>query len=388
MDTPKLIKRENQEILENYDSDDQLLEDHTSIPLLPNTKPDYSDSVKPSKSNHAIQILEQEVGYLKDIVARHGDIVVRLGDQVLSSSRPNSGNTKPRDIPILQLQELQGLNSTTTLQIFFELVEQCSGDDRRRVQIAKGRVSSELAALIHNRQTSHQCNTWPELKLLLKTEFSTDVNFDRAWQDINTSYYDWADSPQAFANQFICQYAILETRFPKEKLPNRDKTIKKKLWQGLTQDAKERLEGFLDEDYPLAKFIDRVEHERQRLEVSHSSSLFRVKQGKKEEQERNIATLQTPTMTENVKTNATSRESITKVESLERQIKTLTEELEKLRSSNKKPSSQEYCSYCQSSTHALRDCWRKPPRGTCFDCRRYGCWRGSNNCPGKRAGQA
>lgn len=386
MDPPKLIKKE--ERLISWDSDDQLLTDHTSIPLPPVTQPDDSEPVNQSNTSDAIQILEQEVGYLKNIVARHGDIVVSLGDRALSSSRPTSGNTKPRDIPILQLQELQGLNSTTKLQIFFELVEQCSEDDHRRVQIAKGRVSSELAALIHNRQTSHLCNTWPELKLLLKTEFSTDVNFDRAWQDINTSYYDWADSPQAFVNQFICQYAILETRFPKEKLPNRDKTIKKKLWQGLTQDAKERLEGFLDEDYPLAKFIDRVEHERQRLEASHSSPLFRVKEEKKDEQERNLTTMKTPTMTDNNKTNATSRESSNKVDSLERQIKALTEELEKLRSSSKKTPPQEYCSYCRSSTHALRDCWRKPSRGSCFDCRRYGCWRGNRDCPGKRAGQA
>ena len=74
-----------------------------------------------------------------------------------------------RDLPILELNQLQGLNATTQLQIFFELVEQCSDSDLRRVQIAKSRVSPELAALIHNHQTQHNCDTWVDLKQLLRT---------------------------------------------------------------------------------------------------------------------------------------------------------------------------------------------------------------------------
>ncbi len=58
-----------------------------------------------------------------------------------------------------------------------------------------------------------------------------------------------------------CHYAILETRFASEKLPKRDKIIKRKLWQSLPQEGKARLEGFLDEDYSLDKFVDRIEHE-------------------------------------------------------------------------------------------------------------------------------
>lgn len=42
-------------------------------------------------------------------------------------------------------------------------------------------------------------------------------------------------------------------QFPREKLPNRDKTIKRKLWQDLTPEVKSILEGFLEEDYPVAR---------------------------------------------------------------------------------------------------------------------------------------
>ncbi len=204
MDSPNLIKTEKGESLKRWDSDDQLLEDHTFTPVTPIMKPNDFDLVGESKPSNTVQALEQEVENLKDMVTRQGSIIQRLCDQLVTTPpRPVVGYTKPKDIPIQQLQELQGLNSTTTLQIFFELVEQCSEEDQRRVQIAKGRVSSELPALIHNRQSSYQCRTWQELKLLLKTEFSTDVNFDRAWKETNTSYYDWADPPQAFTNQLM-----------------------------------------------------------------------------------------------------------------------------------------------------------------------------------------
>ncbi len=94
------------------------------------------------------------------------------------------------------------------------------------------RVSNELAALIHNHQTLHNCNTWDSIKRLLNSHFNKEINFDRVWKDTNSECYDWSESPQAFVNNFICRYAILETRFAREKLPNRDKLIKRKLWQG------------------------------------------------------------------------------------------------------------------------------------------------------------
>lgn len=52
--------------------------------------------------------------------------------------------TKPRDIPILELKHL-GLDAAARLQMFFELAERCTPFDNTRIQVAKERVSSELA---------------------------------------------------------------------------------------------------------------------------------------------------------------------------------------------------------------------------------------------------
>ena len=82
------------------------------------------------------------------------------------------------------------------------------------------------------------------------------------------------------------------------------------------------------------------------------------------------------------KPNATSSES-SEVDELNRQIKDLAEQVGKLQTTPSQSQTEWYCSYCRSHTHSLRECWRKPARGSCFDCRRYGCWRGNKNCPGK-----
>ncbi|KAG0712106.1 hypothetical protein GWK47_019181 [Chionoecetes opilio] len=180
------------------------------------------------------------------------------------------GLTKPRDIPIQELYQLQGLDAAARLQMFFELVEQCSSSDATRIQIAKGRVSSELAILIHNYQTNQKIETRAALRNLFQTEFATEVSIDRAWQELESMGYDWGESPQAFTHRFICQHAVIATEFPNERLPNRDKIIKRKLWYGLPPESRERLEEFLDEGYPLKKFMDRHEHERQLLEERHT----------------------------------------------------------------------------------------------------------------------
>ncbi len=72
-----------------------------------------------------------------------------LLDRVLTPSHPI---IKPRDIPQPDLDQLQGLEATSLLQMFFALIEQRSDEDDTQVQVAKGRVSSELVILIHNNQ--------------------------------------------------------------------------------------------------------------------------------------------------------------------------------------------------------------------------------------------
>ncbi|KAG0709960.1 hypothetical protein GWK47_023746 [Chionoecetes opilio] len=225
--------------------------------------------------------LEREVEELRAQLSSNNPFQVPSPNPHLPMNNVKEGLTKPRDIPMLELHQLQGLDAAACLQMFFELVEQCSSSDTTLIQIAKGRVSSELAILIHNNQTYQKIESWAALRNLFQTEFATEVSIDRAWQELESIGYDWGESPQAFTHRFICQHAVIETKFPNERFPNRDKTIKRKLWYGLPPESRERLEGFLDEGYPLKKFMDRLEHERQLLEERHTPRVNMIPEEKK-----------------------------------------------------------------------------------------------------------
>ncbi len=164
---------------------------------------------------------------------------------------------------------------------------------------------------------------------------------------------------------------MLITRFPNEKFPNRDKTIKRKLWQGLPKMSKERLEGFLEDGYPLQKFIDRLEHERLYLEASNGPNVWRIP-----EQKESMETIPSPP-------SPVSTVSQEEIEDLRKQVRELKASLSTRRPPMTKPPVKYNCPYCQKSNHSLRECWRAPPPGHCFDCRRPNCRRGSANCPGR-----
>ncbi len=102
--------------------------------------------------------------------------------RVQTPPTPSVG-TKPRDIPRIGLEELEGLGATGTLALFFEGTEQCTPIDAERVRVAKSRVSPELALLLQNRQEKGQCASWYDVKMFLGTEFAVDLNLDRAWKE-------------------------------------------------------------------------------------------------------------------------------------------------------------------------------------------------------------
>ena len=162
----------------------------------------------------------------------------------------------------MELKHLHGLESSSRLSLFFEQVESCSWIDSERIEVAKMRVGVDLAMRIQALITEEYIQTWPELKECLRGEFCTEINFDRAWQHLEMMSYDWMDSPQAFVNEFRCQYSLLQSKFGRDELPNRNKLLKKKLIRGMPADTQERLSSFTDAAIPMNKFLDRVEAER------------------------------------------------------------------------------------------------------------------------------
>ncbi len=82
-----------------------------------NSHPLKSSPIK-SEKEHSFSTLEQELDCLKHIVAQQNQVLQQLGAHLQTPSSQVT-TTKPRNIPVLELHQLQGLNATTQLQIFF-----------------------------------------------------------------------------------------------------------------------------------------------------------------------------------------------------------------------------------------------------------------------------
>ena len=93
-------------------------------------------------------------------------------------------NVKPRAVPLLNLSQLKGIEAAGTLSIFNDVIEQVIDDDKDKVRVTKVRLSPELALLLQNYQNKGKNQTWAEVNEFFRTEFAADVNFDRAWQEI------------------------------------------------------------------------------------------------------------------------------------------------------------------------------------------------------------
>ena len=175
------------------------------------------------------------------------------------------------------------------------------------------------------------------------------MSVDRAWQEIEEMQYDWENNPHSFSHQFRCKYALLETNFPSEKFPAKDQTIKRKICQGLPVYVKSKLEAFLEETYPLSKFLERVEHERQFLLEKSSCDLFKVT-------ENQVGPNDPPVKSTN-QAPVTSNETETGVQPVNpilAEVKDLAKRVDRLvRSKDQRP----WCYNCRRNTHNTRDCW-------------------------------
>ena len=342
-----------------------------------------------------VQGLRKEVEALKEKLAQQASQISSVGKMMVkqeTETRPHiveNSPTKPRDIPVLELCQLEGIEATTRLQMFIELVEQVSAQDETRVKVAKSRLSPEIAMLVHNRQQRGSFS-WPDLCRLLRTEFLVEVNVDKAWQDLDSEQYDWGEeSPQVFSNKFVCKYAVLKTKFPAEHFPNRDKTVKRKIWKGLPRELKERTEGFLEEDYPLEKFMEKVNYQRQLWLDGQAQGINKIHK-------------------ENLNSGndkLVEDEKDKEVQALKQQVASLSQNLNQLQAQSRTPRQYppnhceqnlrprqikrrwppshppRFCAYCQTHSHTLEQCRKAPGPGRCFECHRENCRRGNPGCP-------
>ncbi|KAG0715241.1 hypothetical protein GWK47_012404 [Chionoecetes opilio] len=280
--------------------------------------------------------LEQEVERTKEAL----ELLLRNKGEEKEVRRPVRSLIKPRDIRMLNLSDLQGIEAEGRLKVFFSQVESCSEDLEARMRILMARVDPPLALYIQNASVK----------------------------------YDWLEDPQDFATKLKCKYAILEakSKHPGE-VPRRDKIIKTKLMRGLPSQSREKLEFFMDEQFPLRKFIERVETERA---IAIGRDTNRISRGKPEPAAVRITPASQSIPPNKQEQSQELSASQSEVRELRAQMEGMGRKLHDLRVGNdqKLPSldwrrnSQTFCPYCKMNNHSAADCRRKPSSNACFDC--------------------
>ena len=264
---------------------------------------------------------------------------------------------KPRDIPILELRHLSGVEGAGRLGVFLSQVENCSDSTEERQQIVRMRVDANLAIFVQNILRGSQMS-WLEFKKLLTAEL-TDQSEERIFDCLNDQIYTLEDDPVEFVSRIKCKLALLETQTETGDVPKRDRLIKNKLIKGMPKDSRDRLELFLDENISLQRFLKKLNTERLILLSQNRNKVRTVEPTT--QPTRDLSNLNPPPFSTAVRNNRGRGER--QWQAWDRREK--------------------YCPYCRASNHTIAECYRKPRPGSCFDCLRMGCRRGQPGCPGR-----
>lgn len=301
----------------------------------------------------------------------------RLGTPIKSGATPGTHLFKPRDVKTLELEQLQKIDASARLQIFFSSVERCAESSQDRLYIASTKVDNQLAVMLSNAQRKGQVNSWEDWKGLLIKEFSRNANFNETWQQVVGVRYDWHRDPHEFAQKFKCSYSAIESSFPNTPLPDRDTQIKNLLVNGFpTGRSREYLRTFCHESVTLEHFLTQCLYEKAVMErgtpVGAKVLSMNPREGGGEVATGNTGTPPGPSRGEGSRRlgpTGTPREGTGAVAPY---------------SSPQRGANSRWCSYCRTDTHMWRECVYRPGRGECWDCGRTGCRRGKPGCPGKK----
>ena len=304
--------------------------------------------------------LEEEVQQLREVCNELLRKNHQLeGNQGLITPKPL---LKPRDITMLELSSLRGVEGAGRLSVFLSQVEDCTSSNEERQRIVTTRVEPQLAVFIQALMKKYQQLSWLKFKEVLMEELA-DGNENNMYDAISEMKYQLEDDPMEFVKSLKCKFATLEARSTAHEIPNVVKTIKTKLTRGLPRESRERMQLFQDEHIPLKRFMDRFNMERM-VALAQEGEVRRV----------------TPAPAEEAPNSITDR----RLEEIEERLRQLNTKQSGYQSDrNYNTSSSVYCPYCRATSHRATECWRRPTPGSCYDCLRPNCRRGQPNCPGR-----
>ena len=285
---------------------------------------------------------------------------------------PHRVTLKIRDVGLLKLHELQGIESHSRLERFFREIELCSMIDQDRINVAMTRAEGSIVDFLKSEMDDRGNNaTWREVKDILRARFVSRTSWTEAFKEIEAETYSLDETPRGFSNRLICKFAALKTRFPYETLPDMEYVIKMQLQKGLTKTLQDRMVLHLSPRSSLEEFL-------RFLEPHYNSAVI---QG--DVTRRRVQAISTPSSSQLPSNHSDHNSSRSDPATLDL-MKQVSELKGRLDSLSSRSSNRRYCAFCMVRDHNLAECPKNPPRGVCFDCLKPQCKRGHVNCPGRR----
>ena len=325
---------------------------------LPVAKEEQGESDPVTTDQRKLSVLEREVDELQRCLQ---DVLSDRQSRVIPPefSRPSKTFIKPRDIPVLELRQLRGVEGAGRLTVFLSQVESCTTDTDERQQIVQMRVDAPLALFIQNIRTKER-KTWKEFKECL-TEELTDQSEDRIYDSINDLNYNYEEDPIEFASRLKCKLAMLEIKIQTGEIPKVERLIKNKLLKGMPKASRDRLDLYMDDNVSLKRFLNKLETER--VVVSAQQQTHET-----------VRAIEQPVQP----TPGAAAFPPTRSQPPRNSRPWVNEGMRRARGDQGR-----YCPYCRARNHSVAECRRQPRPGSCYDCLRMNCHRGHPRCPGR-----
>ncbi len=168
---------------------------------------------------------------------------------------------KPRDLPLLELGQLKGVEGEGRLAVFLAQMEDCAreADERKRTVVA--RVDAPLAIYVQAVQREKSSLAWAEFKEHLAKEL-TDRNPSVVYDTLSCFTYHLDTDPMEFVAKVKCKFAVLGIKGDGSEGLSLNKIIKAKMISSLPRSSRERLELFKSSSITLERFIELFTQER------------------------------------------------------------------------------------------------------------------------------
>ena len=113
---------------------------------------------------------------------------------------------KARDIELLRLKDLCGIDANSGKRFFFKQIRQLGGNEVDQVQLALSRMDRDLRLFVGTRLDNDPIQTLAKVESILDEEFSGPQSLADSMRELYALRYDLEQNPRQFAHEFKIKF--------------------------------------------------------------------------------------------------------------------------------------------------------------------------------------